>query len=115
MRYVVFDDFFAVLGNPQRVKILQLLNRRDGQSVGQICTKLGLEQSAVSHNLSRLSRCHFVVAEQSGKERIYHINQDTVRPLFELIERHVSKYCVRGCDHWELVKNKRREYANSER
>jgi DNA-binding transcriptional ArsR family regulator len=101
MKYAVFDDFFAVLGNPQRVKILQYLNKEGGKSVGQICDKLTMEQSSVSHNLRRLAGCHFVEAEPHGKERVYTINQDTVQPLFDLIDRHVRKYCARGCDHWE--------------
>ncbi|HET6622595.1 MAG TPA: metalloregulator ArsR/SmtB family transcription factor [Candidatus Saccharimonadales bacterium] len=102
MRYVVFDDFFAVLGNPQRVRILQYLNRHGSKNVSQLCEKLGLEQSAVSHSLRRLSRCHFVECETRGKERIYSINKDTVQPLFNLIDEHVRKYCVHGCEHWNI-------------
>lgn len=112
MKYVVFDDFFSVLGNPQRVRILQYLNRHGSKSVTQICEALGLEQSSVSHNLRRLSGCHFVVRQTHGKQRIYTINQDTVKPLFELIDRHVSKYCARGCEHWSVSK---KEVAHASR
>jgi DNA-binding transcriptional ArsR family regulator len=101
MKYVIFDDFFAVLGNKQRVKILQYLNRMGGKSVGEISDALSLEQSAVSHNMKRLLECHFVEVEPQGKERIYRINSDTVRPLFNLIDRHVRTYCAKGCTHWE--------------
>jgi ArsR family transcriptional regulator len=101
MRYILFDDFFTVLGNKQRVKILQFLIKEGGKSVSQICERLELEQSAVSHNMKRLLECHFVEVQRNGKERIYTINHDTVEPLFVLIEKHVSKYCVKGCEHWE--------------
>lgn len=101
MKYVSFDDFFAVLGNKQRVRILQHLNKEGSKNVGEIGERLSLEQSAVSHNMKRLLDCHFVVVEQRGKERIYSINRDTVRPLLELIEKHVCKYCAEGCNHWE--------------
>lgn len=101
MMYAAFDDFFAVLGNKQRVKIVQFLNKEGDKNVGEISEQLGLEQSAVSHNMKRLLRCHFVEVEQHGKERIYTINHDTVQPLFELIDKHVRQYCVKGCDHWE--------------
>jgi len=101
MKYTVFDDFFTVLGNKQRVKILQYLNSAGGKNVTQISRKLKLEQSAVSHSMQRLLGCHFVVMEARGKERIYTINKDTVQPLFELIETHVKKYCVKGCQHWK--------------
>lgn len=112
MKYVIFDDFFSVLGNPQRVRILQYLNRHNSKSVTEICKALDMEQSSVSHNLKRLSQCHFVERRTLGKQRIYTINQDTVRPLFELINRHVSKYCVRGCEHWTINKQ---EVANASR
>ncbi len=101
MKYVVFDDFFAVLGNKQRVKILQYLNQFNGRSVGQISEALKLEQSAVSHSIKRLLDCHFVEVEPHGKERIYRINKDTVQPLFNLVHTHVEKYCAKGCNHWE--------------
>lgn len=101
MKYVVFDDFFAVLGNKQRVRILQYLNHAGSQSVSDICTALNLEQSAVSHNMKRLSDCHFVEMEPHGKERRYSINTVTVQPLFALIDQHVRSYCSKGCNHWE--------------
>ncbi|HET9850378.1 MAG TPA: metalloregulator ArsR/SmtB family transcription factor [Candidatus Saccharimonadales bacterium] len=101
MKYAVFDDFFTVLGNKQRVKILQYLSKEGDKSVGEISQRLNMEQSAVSHNLRRLLLCHFVSVEQCGKERVYSINHDTVQPLFEMIEDHVSKYCAKGCKHWE--------------
>ena len=52
MKYIVFDDFFAVLGNKQRVRILQYLNKRGGDSVTGISSGLNIEQSAVSHSMN---------------------------------------------------------------
>jgi ArsR family transcriptional regulator len=101
MKYVVFDDFFAVLGNKQRVRILQYLNHAGSRSVSEICDALQIEQSAASHNLKRLSGCHFVEVKAQGKERFYSINTETVQPLFKLIDKHVRSYCIKGCNHWE--------------
>lgn len=101
MIYTSFDDFFTVLGNKQRVKIVQYLNKEGPKSVTEISKKLKIEQSAVSHNMKSLLDCHFVIVKQDGKERIYSINEDTIRPLFKLIDRHVSTYCAKGCKHWE--------------
>lgn len=70
-------------------------------SVMVIAEAIKVEQSAVSHSLKQLLLCHFVTVKQAGKERIYEINEDTVKPLFQQIERHVEKYCVKGCEHWE--------------
>jgi|SRR6185437_145884 len=101
MNYTSYDHFFMTLGNKQRVRILQLLVSRKPMGVTAIAETLGIEQSAASHNLKQLLLCHFVTVTQDGKERIYAINEDTVKPLFEQIERHVRKYCVKGCEHWE--------------
>lgn len=101
MSFTSFDDFFTVLGNKQRVRILQLLISNGPSSVNDISRQLGIEQSAVSHHTRRLLLCHFVTVTPDGKERIYAINQDTVKPLFILIEKHVKQYCVKGCVHWE--------------
>ncbi len=101
MSYASFDHFFMTLGNKQRVRILQLLVKKGPLSVTAIAGPLKIEQSAASHSLKQLLLCHFVTVKQDGKERIYAINEDTVKPLFEQIERHVEKYCVKGCEHWE--------------
>lgn len=101
MKYVIFDDFFAVLANKQRVRILQYLNETGTSSVTAISEALEIEQSAVSHCMKRLLGCHFVEVEQQGKERLYCINSVTVKPLFKLIDQHVRSYCIKGCAHWE--------------
>jgi len=101
MKYTSFDDFFSVLGNKHRVKIIQYLNSDGSKNVGEISRKLNLEQSVVSHSVKRLLLCHFVDVKQQGKERIYTINTDTVKPLFNLINKHVDTYCIKGCNHWE--------------
>lgn len=101
MMYYSFDDFFSVLGNKQRVKIVQYLNREGPKSVNQISEKLKIEQSAVSHAMKRLLLCHFVEVKPNGKEHIYEINKETIQPLFNLIRKHVETYCVKGCEHWE--------------
>lgn len=99
-QYAILDDFFMVLSNRQRVRILQYLADEGPKNVGQISKKLGIQQSAVSHCMQRLRACHFVEVEHRGKERVYSINHDTVEPLFELIEEHVQKYCAKECKHW---------------
>lgn len=101
MMFTVFDDFFSVLGNKQRVRILQYLDASGAKTVTEISEDLQLEQSAVSHNLKRLLLCHFVEVEPQGKGRVYSINKDTVQPLFRMIDTHVRTYCAKGCNHWE--------------
>lgn len=99
MIQVNLDHFFATLSNPRRVKILRLLEADGPKSVSDIVKSLRLEQSATSHCLNKLLECHFVDVKQSGKERIYSLNSDTIKPLLKQVEKHVDKYCVENCVH----------------
>lgn len=99
MKYVSFDHFFTILGNRQRLRIVQLLAEKGPQSVSVIADALKAEQSAVSHSLRQLLGCHFVTVERNGKARVYSINKDTVEPLLQQIDQHVRTYCVKGCEH----------------
>ena len=105
MTFVSLDHFFTILGNKQRVRILQFLDREGAKGVSDISLALNLEQSAVSHGLRELLSCHFVTVMPRGKERIYGVNEETVSPLLAQIEKHVYTYCVENCNHWELEKD----------
>jgi len=87
--------FFSTLANPTRLAILELL--RDGpKNVTTISNVLNQEQSMISHNLKPLVRCSFVLVDRRWKEHIYSLNQETMKPLFEIIQKHTDAYCPRG-------------------
>ena len=89
----VYKLFFGSLANPNRLQILQLL-RKGKKDVTSIIKETGFEQTMVSHNLKRLEKCGMVFVEQIGKNRYYSVNQETIKPLMELIDKHTDKYCV---------------------
>lgn len=99
MSEITYDHFFYVLSNKHRLRVLLYLIDNCPTSVSEIANNLHLEQSVVSHSLRQLLVCHFVSVKQSGKERIYSINNQTVRPIFKLINKHISKFCVEQCNH----------------
>tara|TARA_Y100000310_G_scaffold130175_1_gene129373 strand:- start:14396 stop:14629 length:234 start_codon:yes stop_codon:yes gene_type:complete len=66
-------------------------------NVSTIARKTKEEQSAVSHNLRKLTDCHVLDVKKVGKERIYSLNKDTVIPILKLVERHVTKQCPGDC------------------
>jgi ArsR family transcriptional regulator, nickel/cobalt-responsive transcriptional repressor len=76
---LIADAMFA-LSAPSRVQILGSL--LDGpRAVGDITELLGMEQSAVSHQLRVLREAGLVAAERRGKRRVYTIAGDAVREL----------------------------------
>jgi ArsR family transcriptional regulator, zinc-responsive transcriptional repressor len=89
--YVSHKLLLRALANETRFAIISLLKEKPF-SVGEICERLGFEQSRVSHNLKCLVDCGFVNAEQDGKNRIYALDDKTVRPMLQLIEKHVERY-----------------------
>lgn len=62
--------------------------------VKEIVKELKIEQTNVSHDLARLKRCCFVKVETNGKFRYYKLNEKSIKPLMEIIEKHMSKYCI---------------------
>ena len=64
------------------------------RTVSEIVKELKMDQSAVSHDLARLRECGFVVSEVEGKFRCYKLNDETIRPLMNLIDEHMSKNCI---------------------
>ena len=49
----ILTEFFKMLGNPARIRILLLLMEKDA-NVSDLAKQLGMTQSAVSHQLSLL-------------------------------------------------------------
>lgn len=88
--------FFGTLANQQRLEIINLL-RNGPKNVTEICKNLKFNQTTVSHNLAVLKKCSFVFVEKRGKERLYSLNQKTIKPLMELIDNHTEEFCKYLC------------------
>jgi len=67
--------FFRVLGDPTRLKILELLNGGE-RTVGEMVSAVGQPQPRVSTHLACLRHCGFVTAERRGKEVVYRLALD---------------------------------------
>lgn len=83
--------FFKGLANKTRLSILKLLTK-GSKSVSEICNELGFEQSRVSHSLSCLEFCGFVTSERVRKNKIYSLNKETIEPLLDIVDNHVTSY-----------------------
>lgn len=88
--------FFETLANEKRFAIIQFLVDRSA-TMSDVVTELGFEQSIVSRHLRRLERCGFVSVERRGKERVYTLNKETIEPLMQLMEKHITTYCAAQC------------------
>ncbi len=89
-----YDRFLRTLSNRTRLAIIQSLSDKQ-KNVTQLTEELGIHQTSVSHALKRLLDCGFVFVERNGKERVYSVNEATIKPLINLMESHVNTYCKR--------------------
>src|SRR5438445_6217536 len=64
--------FFRVLGDPTRLKILELLGERE-RAVGELVSAVAQPQPRVSTHLACLRHCGFVSTERRGKEVVYRL------------------------------------------
>lgn len=91
--YEAYKIFFGTLCSESRLKIINLL-RFNKKNVSEIMGELGADQTAVSHDLARLKRCGFVKSEIEGKYRYYSLNEETIKPLMEMIDKHMNQFCI---------------------
>jgi DNA-binding transcriptional ArsR family regulator len=89
--YISHKLLLRAMANETRFAIISLLKEQP-YSVGEIGEKLRFEQSRVSHNLKCLVDCGFVNSKQDGRNRIYALDDKTVRPMLRLMEKHVERY-----------------------
>lgn len=82
-------DRMQVLATPSRVQILGRL--RDGPcAVGDLADAVGMEASAVSHQLRQLRHLGLVVGERQGRHVVYALHDDHVAELLDQAVFHVQ-------------------------
>lgn len=85
----VVAESMQVLASPSRLQILGRL--RDGAcSVSELADAVGMEASAVSHQLRQLRHLGFVVGERHGKQVIYGLHDPHVAELLDQAVFHVQ-------------------------
>jgi ArsR family transcriptional regulator, nickel/cobalt-responsive transcriptional repressor len=83
----IADTMFA-LSTPSRLQILACL-RGSPRTVSEIVAAVGMEQSAVSHQL-RVLRDHSVVTmRRLGRRRQYAVRDEHIAALIDSAEKHV--------------------------
>ena len=92
--------YFRGLGDPSRLRILELL-RSDGElTVGELVERLGLPQPKVSNHLACLRWCGFIEARRQGRTVYNRIADQRVEAMLDLAEslladnaEHVAACC----------------------
>lgn len=81
------SDLFSALSDPSRVQIIAGLLDQE-VNVGELADRIGMSESAVSHQLRNLRQQRLVRRRKAGREAYYTLDDDHVADLFR-----------RGLDH----------------
>jgi ArsR family transcriptional regulator, nickel/cobalt-responsive transcriptional repressor len=82
-------DTMQALATASRVRILGRL-RAGAQTVGELAEAVGMEPSAVSHQLRVLRHLGFVVGRRDGRHVVYDLYDDHVAHLLDEAVSHVE-------------------------
>jgi DNA-binding transcriptional ArsR family regulator len=82
-------DTMQALATASRVRILGRL-RAGAQTVGELAAAVGMEPSAVSHQLRVLRHLGFVVGRRDGRHVVYDLYDDHVAHLLDEAVSHVE-------------------------
>ncbi len=82
-------DFFALMGNTTRAKILYAIAEHE-MCVCDLANVLNMSKSSVSHQLGLLRISGIVRARKSGKEVYYSLDDDHVKEVFEVGLSHIE-------------------------
>ncbi|MBO4452485.1 MAG: winged helix-turn-helix transcriptional regulator [Clostridia bacterium] len=83
-------DLFKLFGDTTRIKILFSLFERD-LCVLEITNLLGMEQSAVSHQLRILKDAKLIGSRREGKMNVYYLMDDHVRSIIGQGYEHLTE------------------------
>ena len=75
------------IGHPIRIGVIQLLTQYAELPVNELCEKLNVEQSVMSHHLSNMKFKGILGSRRDGKHRYYFIKLKEVTKVIECMEK----------------------------
>jgi uncharacterized protein YndB with AHSA1/START domain/DNA-binding transcriptional ArsR family regulator len=83
------DAVFRALSDPSRRLLLDALNRRNGQTLRELCAGLEMARQSVSKHLAVLEEARLVSTVRRGREKLHYLN---AAPIGEIAQRWISRY-----------------------
>jgi DNA-binding transcriptional ArsR family regulator len=81
-------EIFKVLSDPTRVRIVAAL-AQEAHCVHELADRLGMSQSAISHQLATLRAMRVVAFTREGRHVYYTLDDDHVHDLFRVGLEHI--------------------------
>jgi DNA-binding transcriptional ArsR family regulator len=87
---MIHDDLvFKALADSSRRFLLDLLHKRDGQTLGELERELEMTRFGVMKHLKVLEEAGLVVTRRSGREKLHFLN---AVPIRQIHDRWIDKY-----------------------
>src|SRR6185312_8733907 len=83
------DAIFRSLADPSRRTLLDSLNARNGQTLGELCGQLEMARQSVSKHLAVLEEANLVTTVWRGREKLHYLNAE---PINAIAERWIDQY-----------------------
>jgi DNA-binding transcriptional ArsR family regulator len=83
------DKVFKALADANRRKLLDVLFKKNGRTLGELADYLDMSRQAASKHLKILEEADLVVVKWNGREKLHFLNPI---PIHEIYSRWVSKY-----------------------
>ncbi len=82
-------DVFRALADPGRRRLLDSLNARNGQNLGELCSELDMARQSVSKHLAVLEAANLVTTMRRGREKLHYLNAE---PINAIADRWITQY-----------------------
>ncbi|MGV9972754.1 ArsR/SmtB family transcription factor [Nocardia beijingensis] len=83
------DEVFRALADPNRRRLLDSLNARNGQTLRELCAGLAMARQSVSKHLAVLEEANLITTRRSGREKLHYLNAE---PINAIAERWIDRY-----------------------
>jgi uncharacterized protein YndB with AHSA1/START domain/DNA-binding transcriptional ArsR family regulator len=102
------DAVFKALADPTRRLLLDRLRAENGQTLGELCARLGMTRQSATQHLDLLVRANLVTVLRRGRERLHYLNPV---PIHEIQERWISGFEQPWLRALSTIRNQAEEYA----
>ena len=87
---MISDDLvFKALGDTSRRFLLDLLHKRDGQTLGELEWELSMTRFGVMKHLKVLEEAGLIITRRQGREKLHFLN---AVPIRQIHDRWIDKY-----------------------
>ncbi len=102
------DHVFKALADPTRRLFLDRLREQDGQTLSELCARLGMARQSATQHLDVLVRAGLVTVARRGRERLHFLNPAAIS---EIGERWISSFDRPRLDALQAIRQRAEDHV----